>query len=269
MASFPMVREHGAWVMAATPVAMALAVPGPMQTPSAAALCALAIAALFLAQEGWRMWLAGHRRERLNRWVVALAGVGATLGVLLLLVWQRTALLYLAGAGALVLTLQSALIVAPGRTERSVAARLAAVPGITLGGPAVLVAGRGQFDQAAVVIWLASTAFFAGGVAMVAMLVAAARRRRRLQWADRWRLGRLHLLSHALLTTITCWWALGLPEAAAMVVIAGLLPLLIRAGLVWSRMSNQLPAMVRVGIIETAVTSWAGGAVVWALHLCS
>ena len=59
-----MVREHGAWVMLCTPAVMALASPGRFEAPLAMLLLALSMVALFLAQEGWRLWLAGRRRIR-------------------------------------------------------------------------------------------------------------------------------------------------------------------------------------------------------------
>lgn len=263
----PMVREHGAWVMLVTPLLMGLAAPGPVRSWAALGLLVLATGAIFLAQEDWRLWLPRRRKVPLNRWVPVLAVAGGLLALPLWVVWGRQDLLWIGAAGAAVLVVQSALVALPGNLDRSIWARLLAVPGITLTGPAAIVAARGQFDASAWAVWLASCGIFSSGVVFVAMLIAGARQRKPLTPAVRLRLGRTHLGWHLALALGAAAWASTLSTWGAVCVAAAALPLLARGIVGAARMTWTLPVMIRLGLIETAVTTWSASWVVAALYV--
>jgi hypothetical protein len=135
---------------------------------------------------------------------------------------------------------------------------------LALTGPAaVVVATGGALGAAALAVWAGCVLFFAGGVFHVKMLLASAKFRHGLTTAERWSVGRGHLVFHALLALAVTARA----SAAGALLVAAFLPALARAFHGWATLDGTLPPLKRVGIRETILAVWFVGFGAAALRL--
>jgi hypothetical protein len=146
---------------------------------------------------------------------------------------------------------------------------LLAVLALALTGPAaVVVATGGALGAAALAVWAGCVLFFAGGVFHVKMLLASAKFRHGLTTAQRWSVGRGHLVFHALLAlVVTAGAAAAGGAAAGALLVAAFLPALARAFHGWATLDGTLPPLKRVGIRETILAVWFVGFGAAALRL--
>jgi hypothetical protein len=147
---------------------------------------------------------------------------------------------------------QGALLLIPARKrlDRSLWGELAALPALTLPGPAACALAA-PLGAKALLVWGLSVAFFASGVFSVKLVLASAKFRNGLTARERWQLGWPHLTFHALL-------ALALIGLRTPWLMAAFFPALLRAALTYAQLDGKLPPLKKVGMREAALALWFG-----------
>lgn len=265
--TLPMPPEHGAWVMLFAPLAIGLAV-GPPPPPAPALLLVIAAAGALLLQNTTGFVLRGRAQGR-TVWLAIYLSLFCASVLPLLLVYHLTALLTLGIPAAALLAMRLALLLIPARKrlDRSLWGEVLGVPALTLTAPAAYIVSGGALDGEAWCLWAATTIYFASGIFVVKMLLAAARSKAPLDWPARLRVGRDHLIYHALLIVALGFVATTLPRRAALLAVLAYVPALYRALLSWIRLSNRLPNLTRVGFGELLYALWFVGLFIAALHV--
>ena len=235
--------------------------------PSAAgptALLVIAVTGAFLGQN-----LAGQKlrgRDGQTGWLIIFASAMGASGIVLVWVYGRLDLVWLALAGLLLFGRQVWVNwSAHKRFERSYLSELLTVMVLALSAPAAYVAGHGSLDKPAWYAWSCSVAFFGSGVLYVKMLILAAREKVEISRHRRWQLGRWVVTYHLLLMLLLLVHARRPVAADPRLLAVAYVPVVVRAIYGWKRMSNQLVSLQRVGIMEIAFTIWFIGFAVAAL----
>jgi hypothetical protein len=140
-----------------------------------------------------------------------------------------------------------------------------AIAGLALTAPAASVVGMGELTQTGIGLWGLFVLFFCSSVFYVKMRIEAVRIKAGVGWADRLRLGSGLLVYHAILL-INLLTFVRLSEMGIFLLI-GFIPVFIRALLGFMRLSNQLPNLKVVGVIESVYTLWFSGWVVGLLWM--
>lgn len=247
----PLPKEHGAWVMLSVPLLLGAWGVHAALTPTF--LLIVATLAAFCAQNLVRLWLRKRTSHRDLGWLALFAVIGlAAIAPLLLQVprWQDFAVL--GGVAVLFLAVQGVLLLIPARKrlDRSLWGELAAIPALTLPGPAACALAM-PLGIKALVVWGLSIAFFASGVFAVKLVLASARFRKGLTNKERWGIGWPHVLYHALLLV-------GLLLLRSPWLALAFLPALIRAVLTYVQLDGKLPPLKKVGMREAALALWFG-----------
>lgn len=265
----PIPREHGAWVILYAPFFIGLAAVWP---PPAlpAALLFLSISGIYLAHHTASALLRKNvRRAQENTlWLGMFSALIAAGGLPLLFFYNRFALLPLAGLAAFIYLLHSVIGKLPGRNRlwRAQWNELVGMTALTLTAPAAYVAAGGELGGMAWCLWSGCALFFGSGVLHVRMLLFAAKGKQELGAADRWRLGWVNLLYHALLMVAVFFSASHLPMRSALLLWLGFLPILVRAVDGTITLSNVAPSFKKSGWIETGYALWFMLCFIGALH---
>ena len=247
----PLPKEHGAWVMLSVPLLLGAWVVHAALVPTV--LLIVATLAAFCAQNLVRLWLRKRTTHQDLGWLALFAVIGlAALVPLLLWVprWQDFAAL---GVLAIAfLTMQGFLLLIPAkkRLDRSLWGELAAIPALTLPGPAACALAM-PLGSKALLVWGLSIAFFASGVFAVKLVLASAKFRKGLTSKERWQLGWPHVTYHLLL-------ALGMITLHSPWLAIAFLPALLRAVLTYVQLDGKLPPLKKVGMREAALAVWFG-----------
>lgn len=180
----PIPREHGAWAMLLTSLALGQAVAARLN-PASPCLWLLVIT-VFCLREPLALWRGKRPDKAVKRWTVALALAALVLAGTLFR-WYGVAFLLLALPAAVLFVLHAEW--QRRGVRRSWQAELVGTAGITFAAPAAYYAATGSLGMAGISLWMALFAYFATQVAFVRWKLRAP--------ADR-RLGRLSLLLQAL-----------------------------------------------------------------------
>lgn len=178
----PIPREHGAWAMLLTSLALGQAVAARLN-PASLYLWLLVIAVFCLREP---LHLGGKRPETARWWAAVLAAV-ALVSAGALFRRYGPPLLYLAVPAAVLFALHARWQRRGAR--RSWPAELAGTAGITLAAPAAYYAATGSLGMVGISLWMVLFAYFATQVAFVRWKLRAPTNRR---------LGLLTLLLQAL-----------------------------------------------------------------------
>jgi len=227
----PLPREHGAWGILLVPFATAVGVSGVFDWK--VALLLASVLSFYVAR-------ASFLKNNL-KWTVRLLA-GCAVFCLPLLVFGRLWWLAVFGAAAAPLSFR--------KTQRSAAAQLLAVGGLTLTAPAAWYAATGRIDAKAFWLWTLNALYFGGGVFYVKMHVAAALRRKPFETlAERLRIGAGTLFYYA--GAMACLLLLAAGSAVPAAVIAAYLPATARAAAGVVRLTPTL-RIKRLGWTEVA-----------------
>lgn len=251
----PIPREHGAWVILFAPLVVGLAVSDRFEAIPALLLI-VAVTAAFLARFAADLVL---RRRASARWLVVYGGVLALSVAPLLAVYHRGSLVILGAGVAVLFGIHAALTARPTRKrfDRTAAGELLAVAALVSTGPAAVIVERGALDSTALTLWLICAHFFAGGVLHVNMFLEAAKVRGAFTREDRARVSRPSLHYHLFFCTafpLACTLSLGL--AGTTIAALGALPAVVRAFRGIATVSNTLPPLKRIGLLESASAAW-------------
>lgn len=169
----PVPREHGAWAMLLTSLALGQAVAWRINIPSLY-LWLLTIAVFIVREPLVLLWRPG--RSAWSRRTLAFWAIGMMAAILLLagalLATRGTGFLFLAVPAAVAFALQ--LTWQRTRASRSLQAELLGTAGTALAAPTAYFAATGVVDSAGLSLWPILFAYFAAQVAYVRWRVRAA-----------------------------------------------------------------------------------------------
>jgi len=224
-------------------------------------LLVVAVTGAYLARNAAGLLIRQRGKEGTTFWLGVFLAVFLLSLVPLLAVYHRIELLQVGLAAGALFLLHSLLLVWPSRRrlDRSLWGEILAVGALALTAPAAWIAVGSAPDGRMWLIWAACTLFFSSSVFFVKMLLAAARIKGAFQAANRWRAGRDNLLYHSLLTPAIAAASLLLGGWGGACVALAYLPILLRAFVGWHRLSNTLPPLKRVGILEVIYSLWFTG----------
>jgi uncharacterized membrane protein YhaH (DUF805 family) len=260
-----------AWVILYAPMVVALVSVHRIKWLPAI-LLVIAVTGVYLARHALALIIRRRDDPGTPGWLAVYVMIAAA-GAIPLLAWYRVWPLIEVGLGAAVLFgIHAALIAIPARKrlDRSQWGEILAVSALTLTAPAVYAVADSRLDARALVAWVGCTLYFASGIFFVKMLLASVKVKGTFTWPDRWRVGRDHVLFHALLVALLVVGAVVCaPRAplAVALVVAGYLPALYRAAKGWVGMSGHLPPLKKVGMGETVYAVWFAVFCGWALHV--
>lgn len=253
----PIPREHGAWVILYAPLVIGFGASGHVALVPAF-LLALAVTGAFLSRYAADLVLRKRGDSGIRFWLTVYVSAFAVGSTLLLFAYRRTDLLLIGGAVSLVFGVHAALSLQRKRFDRTAAGELLAVSALVMTGPAAVITARGSFDPLAVHLWLLCALFFGSGVLHVNLFLVAAKFRGEFTSADRAQVNRPSLLYHLLIVLILPFAAYSAVRAAlpALILLAGCAPAIVRAFIGAATVSNTLPPLKRVGLLESAYALW-------------
>lgn len=261
----PLPGEHGAWVMLYTPL-LAAAI-GAGADVMHAVLLTLSVTGAFFGQHAAGLVLRRRGGAQARWWLGIYAGVFAVCGAILFWISGAVDLLWIGvPAFALMARQLGRSRFSRKRVDRSVPGEFLAIGGLTLTAPGAVVVTTGALSLTAVEIWGLFALFFGSSVFFVKMHLLAAQIKQGVRWEDRLRLGRGLLVYHGALAAGLLAVYL-MDTSAGGLLILGFAPVILRALAGWVRLSNQLPNLKRVGLIESAYALWFSGCIVAALRL--
>ncbi len=253
----PLPPEHGSWVMLYAPLLLAL-ISNRIFVIGPAWLMLMAVTGLFLARNATVMAMRGRRKPGVVFWLVVYCALFLAGAAPLLLDYKRFNLLPIGLVAAALYCAHTGLCRLPSakRLDRTIFGEFLGVAALTLTAPAARVAVIGRLDWTAALLWISAILYFTSSIFTVKMMLSAAKHRGGIDRGARWRLGRNHLLYHAVLTLIIFAYGMKVGGTAGLLIVAAYLPLLIRALSRWYGLSNRLPALKRIGWMEAAYTAW-------------
>jgi hypothetical protein len=256
--------EHGAWGILLVPLATAAAVAGAWNLPlGCVTLAALALFLLRGSLEAHGTWRAITAPAHL-----VLAAAALTAVAILLLVFERWALVWLAVPAAALYLAQLRLAGrhrAQNGEKRSLPAEIAGTALLTLAAPAAWIAARSQLDRTGAALWLLNFLFFAGGVLYVKYRVRGVLAHRSFagvaeRVAFAWPVFVYHLLLAAFLL------AAALGETLSAAVVVAFVPGVLRALALAVQLGRRFPIR-RLGWTEVTHAVAFGVLLVLALRL--
>lgn len=256
----PLPREHGAWLILYLPIVPGLVLAWPVRWVPVL-LLVTCVTGLFLARHVGALLLrqrGQQSRTRQRRWLACYMAMAAAGGLPLVVVFRYVALLPLVVIAASLFAVHSALQRGPGgkRLDRSQWGEMLAVAALTLTAPAAYVVAGGTDRAAAWCLWTVCILYFSSGVFYVKMLLAAAKVKGAFSARTQWRVARDNLLYHVLMVVVLLFAFAHLSEHTATLAALAFAPVIVRG--LWSAatLSNKLPSLKRVGLVETLYAIW-------------
>lgn len=168
----PLPKEHGSWVMFATPLLLGL-ILAPVWHWQAVILVIAALG-LFLLRYPLALLVKGRKRKNVNRlflwrWAMIYGGIAVVDGGWLVFGAKLWWLVPLGGVGVALVGFHLWLL--SQRKEMSAIGELAGIAGLALGAPLAYYAASQQLDAMAVVLWLLNAIYFGGTVFYVKLKV--------------------------------------------------------------------------------------------------
>lgn len=264
----PIPHEHGAWVILYAPAIIALAVARPF-LPLPSLLLIVAATGFFLARHAAGLLIRKRGKEGTGFWLGVYLVIAAAGTAPLLLAYQRLALLHVGLAVLALFVIHALLSVWPSRKrlDRSVWGEILAVGALAMTAPAAYAVARGALEVTAWYLWAACVLYFSSSVFYVKMLLAAGTVRGEPGWRERWSLGRNNVIYHVLLLLIVLTAASQIGGWSGALAAVAYAPILLRAFRGWTRLSNRLPPLKRVGLAETFYSLWFTGFLIAALYV--
>jgi hypothetical protein len=263
----PIPREHGAWAILYTPYVIGTVMAGEA-APIPSLLLLLAVTSVFLAREPATLLLRRRRAEGAAAWLATYGLIAAACGAALILYYGRTALLQIGAAAGLAFGLHAALQAWPARKrlDRSLWGEMMSVAALTLTAPAAYAVVRGDLDGMAAFVWAECLVFFWSGILHVKMLLAAVRIKGAFTTDDRRQVAGASAAYHAAAALLVAWAASSVGGIAGALVLVAYLPVLVRAFYGCAIVTNALPSLKRMGMMELAYSVWFTLFLTVALH---
>jgi hypothetical protein len=253
----PVPQEHGAWFMLYVPLLTVLICF--RSNPDVALLLLLTVTGAFFGQHTAVLLIRDRARPGSGPWLTLYGLIFAFGSALLLVFYGLFDLIYLGVPAAVALIwLFTRSRFARKRIDRTFSGEILAIAGLALTAPAAAVAATGQMSQTAIGLWGLYVLFFGSSVLYVKMRIAAVQKKAGIVLKDRLVLGSGLLVYHAALALNLVAFYAAAPIPGQFLLI-GFAPILIRAAIGWTVLSNRLPNLKRVGLIESAYTLWFSG----------
>lgn len=261
----PVPREHGAWFMLCMPMMAVLVGTGADFV--GAGLLVLAVVSAFCGQYLAGLVLRGRGVAHAKVWLGIYVGILSASSGLLMGVYGVTDLMWLGTfAGAIMGWQLIRSRFSRKRLDRSISGELVAVAGLVLTAPCAYVVSSGTLSQSAIGLWGLFVLYFGSSVFFVKMHLLAAQKKEGLVFRDRVHLGIGVLVYHGVLGgQLVLFYLMGAP--AGLLLLLGFAPVILRALVGWLRLSNRLPNLKYVGLVESVYTLWFSGCVATALRL--
>jgi|SRR5579884_1595026 len=264
----PIPHEHGAWVILYAPLLIALATAATLSIAPALFLL-LAVTGIFMMREAAGLLMRRRGKVGTPLWLAVYTALFAAGAVPLLVYGFGPALAPIGLAAFVLFVLHSLLLLWPARKrlDRSQWGEILGVASLALTAPAGYVIAHGRLDTTAWLLWAVCTLFFSSAVFFVKMVLAAAKIKQEFDIHTRLKVGRNHLLYHALLLVAVIMTAISLGAHTGILLVVAFTPILVRALYGWTRLSNRLPPLKRAGVLETVYSLWFAGFLLAALRI--
>ena len=255
MPRLPLPREHGAWMMLYTPLAVGVAATYPSPIGPLVALL-LACTSAFFAQNALGLLLRGRGGDNVIPWLVVFAlGLSVSVAVLIV-VYSAHQVLWFGPPAAGLFAWQAWWRSRTGRQiDRSVAAELATVIVLAAAAPAAIVVAQGSWPLPAIIAWAACSLFFGSSVFYVKALVGAASAASTQGRCNR---RQILLMYHLFIIAVVAVASAFLDGVAVTLLVCAYVPVVVRAayGLL-TRPAAKLN-LKRIGVAEIAYAVWFG-----------
>lgn len=250
----PMPQEHGAWFMLYVPlITVLIGLHAPIQT---ALLLILTVTGVFLGQHAAILCIRDRAPKGTALWLLSYITAFTVGTVLLLGIYNFLDLIYIGAPAALALTylfIRSRF--ARKRIDRTFSGEILAIAGLTLTAPAAAIVATGHLTQTAMGLWGLYVLFFGSSVLYVKMRILAVQMKSGITFKNRITLGSGLIAYHALLGLNIFTFYITNPTLGIYLFI-GFAPIIIRAIIGCITLSNHLPNLKRVGLIESIYTLW-------------
>jgi hypothetical protein len=253
----PIPHEHGAWVMLYAPMVVGFGAAGGTDVRMWL-LLTLLVTSVFLGREAAGLLLRRRAKPGTAVWLGIYALTGAAAAAGLFASYSVAGLLAVGFVAAALFAIHSVLLLRPSRKrlDRTITGELIGTAALTLTGAAAYSVAAGPLGLTALAIWGACTGYFGGGILYVKMWLEAVKQRQKWNRAVRMEVGRPTVCYYALLTVVFGTFAVQLGGTAGILLLTAFLPSLVRAAVGYSRLSNRLPNLTRVGLLEAALAIW-------------
>ena len=254
----PVPREHGTWFMFYVPMIAVLI--GTDAAWDRVGVLALTVTAGFCGQFAARLAVRGRGGQGVGLWLGIYATVFLLGCAVMILGYGLTDLLWIGAPALGVLGWQIFRSrQTRKRVDRTLSGEFLAVAALTLTAPAAWIMGMGDLSRQAVGLWGAYVLFFGSSVFYVKMRITAVQVKAGIQFLDRVRLGWTLVLYHGFVLVNLVVFHRLTNDGMSTALLIGFLPVMLRALLGWIRLSNRMPNLTRVGLIESVYTLWFSG----------
>jgi hypothetical protein len=261
----PIPQEHGAWFMLYIPLITILI--GLHASIETALLLILTVTGAFLGQHTTVLFIRARAPKGAGLWLT-LYGLTFAIGAAILLRFYALYDLIYIGTPTTIalfwLFIRSRF--ARKRIDRTFSGEMLAIAGLTLTAPSAIIVATGHLSQTAIGLWGLYVLFFGSSVLYVKMRILAVQKKSGISFKDRLILGCGLIIYHLILLANIATFYITLPALGKYLLI-GFAPIIIRAIIGWMCLSNTLPNLKRVGLIESAYTLWFSAHLIIALQV--
>ncbi len=261
----PIPQEHGAWFMLYIPlITILIGLHASLET---ALLLILTVTGAFLGQHTTILFIRNRAPKGAGLWLTLYSFSFFFGTTILLSIYAHYALIYIGTPTAIALIwlfIRSRF--ARKRIDRTFSGEILAISGLTLTAPAAVIIATGHLSQTAIGLWGIYVLFFGSSVLYVKMRILAVQKKSGITLKSRLTLGSGLLIYHLILLANIATFYITLPALGKYLLI-GFAPVIIRAIIGWMLLSNKLPNLKRVGLIESAYTLWFSACLIAALQI--
>lgn len=263
----PTPQEHGAWFMLYAPlITVLISLNATIET---SLVLILTITGAFFGQHATILFIRDRAPKGTGFWLIIYSIVFTTGCIALLSVYTLFDLIYIGTPAAIALFylfIRSRF--ARKRIDRTFSGEILAIAGLSLTAPAAAIVATGHLSQTAIGLWGLYVLFFGSSVLYVKMRILAVQKKSGITFKDRITLGSGLIIYHAILLANIFTFYITTPLLGTYLLI-GFAPIIIRALIGWILLSNTLPNLKRVGLIESIYTLWFSACLIKALQLLS
>lgn len=260
----PIPQEHGAWFMLYVPlITMLIGLQAPL---APACLLILTVTGAFLGQHTTILFIRNRAPKGAGLWLTLYAFTFILGAITLLHIYALYDLIYIGTPATIALFwlfIRSRF--ARKRIDRTFSGEMLAIAGLTLTAPTAITVATGHLSQTAIGLWGLYVLFFGSSVLYVKMRILAVQKKSGITIKDRLTLGSGLIVYHLLLLVNIITFHITLPALGTYLLI-GFAPVIIRAIIGWVTLSNTLPNLKRVGLIESVYTLWFSACLIIALQ---
>ncbi|MBT3605852.1 MAG: YwiC-like family protein [Candidatus Latescibacteria bacterium] len=263
----PIPQEHGAWFMLYVPLITILI--SLNATIDSSLVLILTVTGAFFGQHATILFIRNRAPKGTGLWLLIYSLLFAVGCIILLSTYALFDLIYIGTPAAIALFwlfIRSRF--ARKRIDRTFSGEILAIAGLSLTAPAAAIVATGHLSQTAMGLWGLYVLFFGSSVLYVKMRILAVQKKSGITFKDRITLGSGLIIYHIALLANVFTFHITTPLLGKYLLV-GFAPIIIRAIIGWIRLSNTLPNLQRVGLIESIYTLWFSVCLIKALQIIS